>query len=258
MNSILLVITTPISPVPAYAAEIVPTVTRMVAVSTVSRSVQPYVLMWNAQNNNDRVQYAAQMSTNITCILAGLITVGFVPFAEPFINWWLDRSCFPGMPVLIFVTSAFLLDALFISSVNFIIVLNQHKKLALFLVAKSILLLAMGTTFAVYSTDPTTGVAFGIFLATLISNLGMPFLFQSAISTSKKTYYDRFLIRPIAYFVIILSVAVYTAGITNLSYRIPMGITIVFAAMLLAWLTLFSSKDRQVCIDIYNKFRHTR
>ncbi len=227
-------------------------------VSTVSRSMQPYVLLWKAQNKEAHIQYAAQVSTNITCSLAGLIVVAGVPLAEPFINWWLDRPCFPGMSALIFIAGAFLIDALFIASVNLLVVLNLHRRLALFLVIKSILTLALGGAFASVFEDPTVGVTAGIFAATLVSNIGMPFLCRNALSLNKKSYLNQLLVRPIGFFVFTILVAAYTAEIPRLDVRLAASLVAMAATVLLAWFAVLSAKDRQSCILLYNRFRHSR
>ena len=227
-------------------------------VATVSRSVQPYVLLWKAQNKEGHVHYAAQISTNITCSLAGLIVAGSIPFAGPFIDYWLDRPCFPGNSVLLLVAAAFLIDALFIASVNLLTVLNLHRSLALFLVIKSILLLALGVAFAQLFENPTLGVTAGIFCATLLSNIAMPLLCREAFSSDNKSYFKHFLLRPAAFLAITLLLSAYVATIPNLEIRAAANFIAVAVTALAAWFGVLSRENRQACLQLAARFSNSR
>jgi O-antigen/teichoic acid export membrane protein len=219
-------------------------------ISAMSRAVQPYVLMWWAHSDRERVASVTGLSTKITSISAGLFTAAFVPFAEPLTKAWVGPTSFPGtMPLLLFV-AAFLIDALFLASGNLLIVMNSHRQVAVMIFVKSLLALALAAIGGLVATDPLVGLTAGVLAATIVGNAAMPLLTCNTIGISMRSYLDRYLIRPLACSLGVTAISFVVAESPSAAAKAALTLGVIAIASAFSWRFVLDSSDRYICKQI--------
>lgn len=134
-----------------------------------SRALQPYVILFAARGQADRVRFFALLATKLTAAGALLFVTGVVLFGEFAVGLWLGARVFVGYRPLLLLSLAYLAEVVFLPSYNFIVALNRHRVLSFVLVihaTASVVCGAVGLELA--SSDPISGMAAGFAVASLL------------------------------------------------------------------------------------------
>lgn len=216
----------------------------------VSRTLQPYVIMYAVQQRRDRVLFFAKLCTKFT-FGAGVIYCAMVwLFADVGIKWWLGREFFLGYGPLAFLMGSFLVELLFLPANNFMVALNQHKLLAITIVGYSLLTLGLGVVGAARwkPAAPLYGLCIGFFAASVIGQgLVQPWLANGWLKVKWGYYFREFLLKPglIAGCGAAMLMVVMRAGITHVMQRGLAAVVVLAISALVGWFFVFDSEERQ-------------
>jgi O-antigen/teichoic acid export membrane protein len=222
-------------------------------VSAASRAIQPYVLAWKVDGEHERIATVTCMAAKLSGVTAALFAAGFVPFAEPIISVWVGPGSFPGMTVLILVAGAFLADAVLVAPVNLMMVMDEHRKLALLTLAKSLLVVGGALAGGMMAPSALPGLAAGMFAATIIGNVAIPLLAYRALRIDRRRYLDHCVGRPVAYAVAVLAAAALASTLPMAWTKVFLVAAVLAASSAFAWLAVFDRGERRAWLRIWQR-----
>jgi len=164
----------------------------------VSRTMQPYTILFSVQNRGDRVAFLARLSTKITFALATLFSALIWVFGELGLKLWLGPGMFLGYGPLGLLAGSFLIDVLFLSTNNFMVALDHHRRLALAVFGYALLSGLLGWVGAKFdSHDPLLGLCAGFFVASILGQgLVLPGIARRWLKLGWRHYLIGFIARP--------------------------------------------------------------
>lgn len=217
-------------------------------VSALSKAVQPYVILWSAQERSDSVLFVTSICTKLTMLFALLLMAAFMPFAEPFVNWWLGSINYPGTATVLLMTATFLIDALFITTINIMMVVKSHRSLAVVLMAKAMLSIGIGWFLVQFTTDTVFGASLGVLMSTVAMSGFMPFIARRALSITAKKYMTSILQRPLWFGAAIFTAVTAVTFVQDPAMRAVGVLVVVSVSIILTWFILLVQSERQLCL----------
>ena len=218
-------------------------------INSISRAVQPYVLYWRASGEEPMVGLTLVLSTKLTTLAAAAFVCLATPFAEPAVNFWLGPGSFPGMFTLLMISGSFLIDASFAASANLLVVLNQHRRLALVLGVKSLLVLLLASLLGRVFQSPLEGLAAGVFLATVVGNLAMPALIGSVMRIPGGRYFQHMLIRPAACCILAVVAGWGVSTIYDPAWKTGASLLATATMLAFGWTAVLGHEERSLCLS---------
>jgi hypothetical protein len=165
----------------------------------VSQSLQPYVILFEARGERDRVIFLAAICTKITFALAVVYAALVWLFADIGSRAWLGHGMFLGYGPVACLGGAFLIDVLFLATNNFMRALNEHRALSITMGGYAALSLFLGVAGAAWwePARPLYGLCLGLFAASLLGQLiPLPLVARRWLRISWRVYISRFLAPP--------------------------------------------------------------
>lgn len=162
-----------------------------------SRMLQPYAILLEVQGQGERLRWLAALTNTLTFTVAASYGLGVLFLARVGIRLWLGPNMYLGLGVLGPLLAAFLVDALFLSSQNFMMALNRHRGLSLVSILYAGLSLGGGILGAIWSAQPLVGMAFGFLAAALLAALPLPGLVRAWLAVSWRAYAAQYLAKPL-------------------------------------------------------------
>ncbi len=215
-------------------------------ITALPRAVQPYVVMWSSNGNTYRLASAAKLLTKGTTILASLVIVLFVPFAELFVETWLGGDCYPGNTVLALIAGAFLFDSLFCTPIYFLIAMNHQRALSMLMLFKTVLTATLAIMFANWFANPLVGIASGAFAASILTGFGVPSLVRAALEVDWKTYSVQFFARPLVHGVLTSAIALFAISSLTLVTKAVAILALLTIGAWGGWQVVFDAEDRRL------------
>ena len=172
-----------------------------VLADSISRTVQPYLMMLQVQGRSDRLRFFARLSTHLTFSFAVAYSALLYLLAKPMLALWVGSGFFLGYKALAYLIGAFLIEALFMSTNNCMIAVNRHRGVGLAMVFYAALSLACGIAGAMWwePANPLEGICLGFFVAALLGEAGpLSWLANSWLEGGWRSYYRDFLRRPLS------------------------------------------------------------
>lgn len=202
-------------------------------VNSLSRALQPYVLCWHTREDHASVQRTLVGGTKLTTIAAALFVCCTAPLMEPLVELWVGKGAFPGPLVLLMFVAAFLVDSMFVTPVNLLIVLNRQRGLSAAIAAKSILVVAAAGGCGAAFDDPVLGLATGLLAGTLVGSIVMLWVVRATMLRSGEFTLAIPNLQPLLSCVLAVAIAsVGTAAETLVERLVIVG---AGSAVLLAW-----------------------
>jgi O-antigen/teichoic acid export membrane protein len=220
-------------------------------VSAISKAIQPYIILWDTQDRNDSVGFAVGFCTKTTALCAIVLAAIFTPFAEPLVNWWSGGTIFPGTGTVLLMTGAFLIDALFIASINVMMALKSQRSLARVLVVKCVFTIAAGWCGSQVTVDPVLGMNAGVLVATLVASIFLLAVVRTSLELAVLQSVDA-AIKESAVIAGIAFGAIVGAAVLP-EFRLRLLATSVTLVTIIAttWYFVLSDNERRVCIRGY-------
>lgn len=164
----------------------------------VSRTLQPYIILFSAQGRREKVLFLAKLCTKCTFALGVVFTVLIWVFADVGLEWWLGPEMFLGYGPLGYLAGAFLIDILFLPTSNFMIALNRQRLLSLSMAGYALLSFALGVVGAKWwmPADPLYGLCVGFFAASVGQALVLPWITHQWLQIGWRCYTNDLLLKP--------------------------------------------------------------
>lgn len=221
-------------------------------INVFSHVLQPYVLMWWTHGDHQRVRFLAALSTKLSVAAGVLLTVPIFIWGKQVIDVLMGTSTFPGYGTMGCIAAVFLLDCLFLSAVNFLVVLNRHHWLAAAAAVKSLLALGFGGLGAVWlPQNPALGITAGFLVASIVGQaLMLPRFIRKGLEIPGSHYWQHYVARPLLPIVPALGALWLLAGsrlsaATTCATATILAITIVA----LAWFAVLSRDERRWALN---------
>ena len=215
---------------------------------SVSRVMQPYIIMMWGRQQRDRVRFLAALSTKITFAVAVVFGAGVWLFGRDAMEWWLGRGRFLDSQVLGVLAAAFVADMLFLSGTNFLWVIGRHRRLSVAIGSYAVLSVAFGALGMHLSPGaPVLGMATGFAAASLAGQvLPMPFVITRGFEIRPREYAWNWLLQPLIPCACALALLAFgwLAGVQGTGQRLLLGLAVVLTVALAGWTIMLGGAER--------------
>jgi O-antigen/teichoic acid export membrane protein len=215
-------------------------------VSVVSIVMQPYAVMYAAQQRKGDLLLMARLTTKVSVGIAVILVGVVLAFGSETLTWFTGGTEPVRTAALLYLGAALLVDALFQSTNNVLIALNEHRMLAVAAVAKAVLTVVFGITLATSSGfDAFDGMTLGFLLATLVSQvLIVPRATRRVLELGWRDYLVDFVTRPMLLLAPLGVATPFLVSTGSAWLRGTIAFSFAAAAVLVLWTLTFDKSER--------------
>jgi O-antigen/teichoic acid export membrane protein len=215
---------------------------------SVSRALQPFVILFWANGEHDRVRFLAELGSKVTFAVAAVFGLLVLLFGREGFEIWLGPGMTLDGPVLGLLVLGFLIDALFLCGTNFLWVVDRHRRLTGVIGFHAALTVVLGTLGAWgFPHASLLGMTAGFALASVIGQLvPMPFVMVRGFELRFREYLSAWLLRPLTVAMggsAVLGVAWYL-GVSGLGAKMQVAMVLLVTMGLLGWRAMLVAGER--------------